>query len=219
VSGRELRRVEGRSLKEIARLLDVSTSSVSRWVGDILLTKEQEDVLRDRNPALNRRLEGADARSARARRRVFQHEGRLLARQGDPMHAAGCMLYWAEGSKFRTSVQFSNSDWGMVAFFVEFLHAYYPLSNEAVRVDCNLFADHVLHQRAIERFWLKATHLPDSCLRKSTVNTYSKYSEKKRRNKLPYGTCRISVHRVAVVQSIYGSIQEYAGFERPEWLG
>jgi hypothetical protein len=35
---------------------------------------------------------------------------------------------------------------------------------------------------------------------------------------LPYGTCRLVVHDTALVQSIYGAIQEYAGFDRPEWL-
>jgi hypothetical protein len=37
-------------------------------------------------------------------------------------------------------------------------------------------------------------------------------------NRLPYGTCRLSVHSTAIVQHIYGAIQEYAGFDRPEWL-
>jgi hypothetical protein len=48
---------------------------------------------------------------------------------------------------------------------------------------------------------------------------YSKHSQKKRRNKLPYGTCRLAVHDTRIVQSIFGSIQEYGGFDRPEWLG
>jgi hypothetical protein len=47
---------------------------------------------------------------------------------------------------------------------------------------------------------------------------YSKYSKKKRTNKLPYGTCTVTVHSSRIVQTIYGSIQEYGGFERPEWL-
>ena len=50
------------------------------------------------------------------------------------------------------------------------------------------------------------------------MNIYSKYSKKKRQNKLPYGTCRVTVSRTRVVQSIYGAIQEYGGFDRPEWL-
>jgi hypothetical protein len=55
--------------------------------------------------------------------------------------------------------------------------------------------------------------------RKSVVNTYSKYSQKKRQNRLPYGTCKVVVADTAIAQSIYGAIQEYASFDRPSWLG
>jgi hypothetical protein len=57
-----------------------------------------------------------------------------------------------------------------------------------------------------------------SCLCKSFVNRYSRHSQKKRRNKLPYGTCRIAVHSTEIAQTIYGLIQELAGFDRPEWV-
>jgi hypothetical protein len=129
------------------------------------------------------------------------------------------MLYWAEGSKSRNAVQFVNSDPAMVAFFGEFLRSYYDVADESFRIDCNLFADHLHHQREIERFWLETLGLPATCLRKSTVNVYSKHSQKKRRNRLPYGTVRVCMHSTEIVQSIYGAIQEYGGFERPEWLG
>ena len=129
------------------------------------------------------------------------------------------MLYWAEGSKSRNSILFVNPDPAMVRFFVAFLRAYFGIADEAFRVDCNLFADHLERQREIEQFWLDIVGIPETCLRKSTVNVYSKYSQKKRQNKLPYGTARVCVHSTQVVQSIYGSIQEYGGFERPAWLG
>jgi hypothetical protein len=83
---------------------------------------------------------------------------------------------------------------------------------------CNLFADHQERQREIEDFWLGLLSLTRSNLRKSTVNRYSKYSQKKRRNKLTYGTCRVSVYDTQLVQHIHGAIQEYGGFEREEWL-
>jgi hypothetical protein len=50
------------------------------------------------------------------------------------------------------------------------------------------------------------------------VNVYSKYSKKKRQNRLPYGTCRVTVTRTRVVQAIYGAIQELGGFTRDAWL-
>ena len=99
-----------------------------------------------------------------------------------------------------------------------FLRTCYSVRDEDIRVDCNLFADHVERQREIEQFWLDALGLPASCLRRSKVNVYSKYSKKKHLGRLPYGTVRLCVHRTALVQQIYGAIQEYGGFERPVWL-
>jgi hypothetical protein len=128
------------------------------------------------------------------------------------------MLYWAEGTKGRNSVQMSNSDPELLSFFAGFIRRHFGVEGEGFRIHCNLFADHITHQREVEQFWLRVLSLPQASLRKSIVNTYSKYSEKKRANKLPYGTCRLAVHSTRIVQTIYGSIQEYGGFERPEWL-
>jgi transposase-like protein len=217
---RLLRRENGLSVKEIAARLGVARSSVSLWVRDIELTEQQHEALRARNPIYNQQVAGRGGTSARRReeRRACQEHGRTLARQRDPLHVAGCMLYWAEGWKARNQVHFSNSDPQMVKFFVAFLRRSFDLRDEEICLTCNLFADHTERQREIERFWLDVTGLPEASLRGSIVNVYSKYSLKKRRNKLPYGTCRIVVNRTSVVQSIYGAIQEYGGFDRPAWL-
>jgi hypothetical protein len=215
-----LLRAEGRSIKEIAVLVGVSQASVSIWVRDVPLTEGQIAALRARNPAFEGRRAATAARMStwRARRLGFQSAGRALARRRHPLHVAGCMLYWAEGSRSRNAVQFTNSDPAMVAFFVNFLRRFFEPPDAAFRVHCNLFADHVEHQRQIELYWLQCLQLPATCLWRSTVNVHSRHSQRKRLNQLPYGTCRVAVHSTAIVQSIYGSIQEYGGFDRPEWL-
>jgi hypothetical protein len=184
------------------------------------LRENQRAALRWRNPAVNGNRAGGAANRKRARLllRSYQEEGRTLAQHGDPSHEAGCMLFWAEGSHHRNTVVFTNSDPEMVRYFVAFLRCSFRLRDDAFTVNCNLFADHIERQQEIEQFWLETLGLPAARLRKSTVNVYSKHSQKKRRNKLPYGTVRVCVHSTRVVQSIYGSIQEYGGFERPEWL-
>jgi transposase-like protein len=98
---RRMRRDEGRSVKEIARLVGVSRSSVSLWVRDIQLTPEQEAELDARDPVRNGRQIGAAANieRGRLRRRGYQLAGRRRARQLEPLYVAGCMLYWAEGWK------------------------------------------------------------------------------------------------------------------------
>lgn len=218
---RKLRREQGLPVKQIARLVSVAPSSVSVWVRDVPLSPEQRDALRQMNPAYNRQLRGANrnAERGRAQRLSYQHEGRALARRAGRLHVAGAMLYWAEGDKgSRNSARLTNSDPDLLVMFVRFLRTYFELPNEKLRVTCNLFADHLDRQVEIEQFWLDLLELPRTCLCKSSVNVYSKYSQKKRRNKLPYGTTRVGVNSTQVVQSIYGLIQEYGGFERPDWL-
>src|SRR5437879_1769492 len=118
---RELRR-KGLAMKEIARRVGCALSSVSHWTRDIELTEEQCARLRSRNPSINGQIVAvANANRARARRRLFQLHGRQMAKGLQLAHIAGCMLYWAEGSKSRNSVQFVNSDPEMVRFFVRFL--------------------------------------------------------------------------------------------------
>ena len=128
------------------------------------------------------------------------------------------MLYWAEGSKSRSSVEITNADPELIRTFAAFLREHFDVPGDAMRLQCNLFADHVERQLEIERYWLDATGLPASSLLRSRVNRYSKYSLKKRTNKLPYGTARLMVHSTQILQTIYGSIQEIGRFDRPEWL-
>lgn len=217
---RRLRGQEGLSVRQISHRLGVSKASVSIWVRDVELTAEQHERLRAQNPRYGAQNLGAatNARMARLARIAWQEEGRRMARSHGADFAAGCMLYWAEGTKTRNAAQLSNSDPEVLRFFVAFLRKYFRVDDSELRVTCNLFADHVDDQARIEQFWLSLLGLPPECLRKSTVNVYSKYSQKKRKNMLPYGTCRVSVHRTWVVQTIFGAIQEYGGFDRPEWL-
>lgn len=205
-------------MKELAALLRVSRSTISLWVRDIDLTDEQPEDLCRRSGSGRIRGSKTNAARALARHREAQSIGRVAAREGDVLHAAGCMLYWAEGSRNRNAVEFVNSDPAMVVFFLRLLRVCFSIPDSKIRVTCNLFADHVGKQREIEGFWLRELGLPKTCLRKSTVNRYSKHSKKKRRNKLPYGTCRLNISDTRLVHEIYGAIQEYGGFEREAWL-
>jgi hypothetical protein len=123
---RWLRRVEAMPIKKIAATLEVSPSSVHAWTQDIHLTAEQHaHNLRGNGgplePALVARRAASWRRRNLERRAGFQLEGRRRARELDPLHLAGCMLYWAEGAKARNTATLANSDKAMVAFFCRFL--------------------------------------------------------------------------------------------------
>lgn len=215
-----MRREEGLAIKVIAAALSVSPSSVSRWVRDIELTEAQLEKLRAANPILNGQRIGTERSStiARGRRQAAQAHGRALAGDGDPLHRAGCMLYWAEGARNRNQVVFTNADVEMLSFFRGFLRRCYGVTDERVAMTVNVHLGNGLTLHEIEAWWLRRLRLPRSSLRTTIVNRVSRASQRKRRT-LPYGTVRLSVSSTFVVQSIYGAIQAYAGIDRPAWLG
>jgi hypothetical protein len=212
-------RREGASIAAIAAALPVAKSTISLWVRDIPLDDEHRRALEKANPAVNGRQVGQRAwsRQCRNERRRAQEHGRALARRGDPLHCAGCMLYWGEGSKGRNGVAFTNADVEMLRFFLRFLRESYGVSDDAMSLRINCHLGNGLSLDELEQWWLTELGLPRSCLRTSTVNRASR-SSKGARRPLVHGTAQLRVGSTWIIQSIYGAIQEYAGCTRDEWL-
>jgi len=157
-------------------------------------------------------------RKARDVRIEYQREGRERARGRDPLHMAGCMLYWAEGSKERNAALLANSDVHLVRFFCGFLRTCFAVGAQDFRVRLNVYTGNGISIEEIERYWLDALELPRTCLTRHTLNHTPTSSSGRKANKLPYGVCTVRVHSTHIVQHIYGAIQEYAGFDEPRWL-
>jgi hypothetical protein len=219
---RELR-TEGLPYRKIASALGVSVGSAYLWTNDIELTPEQiERNLHGPTGPLNpdrvRRAAASWSRRCRLKRLGYQEEGRERARQGDPLHLAGCMLYWAEGAKARNCAKLTNSDPNMVRFFRRFLTASLGVPIEKISMTLNVYTTNGMTIEEIERYWLDLLELPASASRKHTLNRLPTSSSGRAKNKLPYGVCSLRVCSSLVVQHIFGAIQEYAGFEEPAWL-
>jgi len=221
-------RIEGKSIKEIAKIVKVSPGSVSRWVKDIILTNAQQQILIAQNPAfskmsiesINKSKKYFQERSNwyKNLRQSYQNEGRKKAREKRPLHLSGCMLYWAEGNKSQNRMSFSNSDVDMMKLFVDFLRKEMGLTNDKILFSVNVHLTNNLSINDIYDYWLKHLGLENSCLRKATISNIPISSASKKKNKLIYGVGRIQVYDVKVVQHIYGAIQEYANIPFEKWL-
>jgi hypothetical protein len=216
-------RQEGVPIKRIAAALGVSVGSVHLWTKDIRLTAEQ--LRRNRrgpggpqNAEAQRRRSAAWSKRCRVARSTFQLDGRRQAREGDPLHLAGCMLYWAEGAKSRNTINFSNSDPRMVELFARFLRDALAMEDDDIVLTINVYTGNGLTIEEVERYWLDLLELPKECTRKHTVNHMPTSSSGRAKNKLPYGVCTLRVGSTWGVQHIFGAIQEYAGFDEPRWL-
>ncbi|HYH59285.1 MAG TPA: hypothetical protein VD790_08710 [Thermoleophilaceae bacterium] len=222
-TARRLRGRDGLSFKRIASELGISPATAHAWTRDIVLTPEQRARCRggptgpaDRE-AVARRAESWRLK-CRARREQYQAEGRACAIDGDLLHLAGCMLYWAEGAKSRNTLKLANSDAGLVALFCRFLREKLGVENDQVRLSLNVYLAPDRAIEDVERYWLDALELPSTCLRKHTINARPTSSSGLKKDKLPYGVATVRVHSTQLVQHVYGAIQAYAGFESPAWL-
>lgn len=212
---RELR-MNGVSVRDIAQMLDVSRSSVSTWVRDITLTVEQVAALKDHQ----RRYAGQNAGGQsnrnlhRNQRMLYQAEGRQRAKEHRELHLIGCMLYWAEGAKAKNGVYFANSDANMLLLFLRFLREEMRIDDQAVKLLIHCHSSDPIEMQRIEQYWLDLLCLPSSALSKTQI----KKGSNTRKNVLENGVCSIRVYRTQLAQHIFGAIQEYAGFDNPDWL-
>jgi AcrR family transcriptional regulator len=135
LEARWLRSKAGASIKDIAARLGVSVSSIIVWVRDIELSAAQVAALAERNPAINRQRSGTAKWSevCRDRRRTWQEDGRVRAAAGDPLHLAGCMLFWAEGSKLRNVAALTNADPELLRTYRRFLAECYEVPDDLDR--------------------------------------------------------------------------------------
>ena len=211
-------------LKRIAAQVGVSVSAVHAWTKDIELTAAQIERNRSgptgpQSPEQIQKRVERWREINRARRREAQEEGRRRARKRDPLHMAGCMLYWAEGAKQRNTLTFANSETAMVTFFASFLRESLDVDPADFRIRLNVYTNNGLGLVEIEEHWLRELALPRSCLRGHTLNHYPTSSSGRRHRKLPFGVCTLKVARsTLLVQHIFGAIQEYGDFEEPRWL-
>jgi hypothetical protein len=202
-------------MKQIAARLAVSVGSVHLWTSDIEIAEEH----RLRNARAGRER-GARrwVEISRERRSRYQEEGRAHARLADPLHEAGCTLYWAEGGKDRGQLMFANSNRAMLAFFWRFLTECFDVDSRRVRVRLNVYLNNGLDLEEIVAWWNEAIPVPRDRFRNHTINHYPTSSSGRKRGKLPFGVCSVRLYDTRIVQHIYGAIQEYAEFDEPAWL-
>jgi hypothetical protein len=215
LQARELRQ-GGMSVREIAKTLGISLSSASTWVRDIELTAEQVATLKQNQFRYGAQNAGARVNRERGRekRLAYQQAGRAKAKAMRPLHLAGCMLYWAEGAKARNRLYFANSDPNMHCLFMRFLREEMHVRDSEIVVYIHCHTDDPEKMQQLSDYWLQLLKLPRSCHRK----TLTKKGSQIQHSVLEHGVCGVGVYKSEVVQHIFGAIQEYAGFDNPDWL-
>ncbi len=200
-------RQKGYSIKEIAAILSVSKGSVSTWVRDVILTKDQKLNLKYKTHSpevINKR------RNSRLRNELFKRQfiinkasediGKI---DKDMLKMIGISLYWGEGGKTNGIARISNSDPSVIKVAMRFFR-------EICKVDENRFRAHIhIHSKEVikeaEKYWSNIIGIPITQFYK-TYSIKSK-SSKNIHNKLQYGTVDVGVCDTKLLLTILGWIE------------
>jgi transcriptional regulator with XRE-family HTH domain len=167
-------RERGFTLQEIAKVCDVSKSTISKWLAgsDISarVTKQNKrraglanvSRLKLINKARNIEREKKYQEAVKEAEVSFKHY------RTDPLFIAGLMLYIGEGdNKDRAKIRIANSRTSVHRIYIDFMVAYFGIERSKIRFWVLLYPD--LSEGACMKYWSKALKLPYSQFYKNQV--------------------------------------------------
>ncbi|MEK7582979.1 MAG: hypothetical protein AAB483_01070 [Patescibacteria group bacterium] len=220
IQARKLRK-NGRSIKDIARLLKMPKSTISYWCRDIELTKEQNEALTQLKQGAVRQgqLNGAlvNKKKRLARIELYRQEGKEVFQNisKEEYFVAGLMLYLAEGSKKNRNIDFVNSDPEVIKFMLHWFYRFFSLSpnNFTFRVSINKI--HKSRDRKIKEYWATYLKLPLDRFQ-STVFLQSKQNKRYENHDEYFGTFRLRMLKgTDLLYRILGLISGFLDARKP----
>jgi transposase len=193
-------RKRGKSYREIAKITNVSKSSISVWCKNLKLPKLAQKILEKKmrksmtalvkyNRLKSERVKKEDQKIKQSSIKEIQPLSKY------ELKLIGTALYWAEGYKRQEKesspyICFVNSDPKMIKLFLRFLREIIQIPNEKLRLNIRIHPN--INDWSTIKFWSKIAKIPKEKFRIS--RQISRSSKGKRPQKsLPYGTLKITV--------------------------
>jgi transposase len=202
-------RKQGKSMNDIVKELKVSKGSVSLWVRDVKLNREQRKALSLRGFSIDaiekRRINRL--RNEHNKRMLIMEEAKKDIRKPSDyeLKIIGAMLYLGEGGKTeRGSVRISNADPEVIKIMMKFFRRICMVKEEKFRGHIHIHSH--LNVKKAEEYWSKISSIPTSQFYK----TYTKpsISSKGKKDSLPLGTFDIYVCDTKLFLTIMGWIEQ-----------
>jgi hypothetical protein len=203
LEARKLRQ-EGKSLKEICRLLNVGKGSVSVWVRDIVLTDAQKLELGSR---YDRQYRGARRvkELAEIEHNKAKAIGRIRAGESEGFRLL-CALYWGEGAKTSKKFAIGNADPLLLKVAVKWLRENGYTNRIQFRVQ--YYGENGVSEDEISKWWLnKLSGIEFTHFKKFTKCVINRASQRKKIGKLLYGTATVTVNSIQLFYEVMGGIE------------
>lgn len=201
-------RKSGKSMNEIAKKLNIAKSSVSYWVRDVELTKEQRKKLSQKGfsvDAVEKRRINRLRNENNKRELIIDEAKKDIKEVSDyELKIIGAMLYLGEGRKTQRTVSIANADPDVIKMIMKFFRKICKVKEEKFRGHIHIHSH--LNVKKAEKYWSEVSGIPLSQFYK----TYSKPSvaTKSKKDSLPLGTFDIYVCDTKLFLTIMGWIEE-----------
>lgn len=197
----------GLSYKEILQQIPVCKSTISLWVRNVVLTKNQQKRLWSKRGNQLRGIHTIHKNFWIKRCDAFNEGLKMFnGHKRDPEFIGGLMLYWAEGTKKKHTI-ITNSDKNMIKFMVKWFHKYYNIAARSLTASLNLHSGQN-EQKMIE-YWSKTTGIPKCNFQKSYVKPEGSGF---RKNILYNGTVKIRVKGCGTTYLLFKILGGLAGY-------
>jgi hypothetical protein len=209
---RTLRR-EKRSIKSIAKELNVSVSSISVWCRDIIFSAEDQLVIKKKGyyagtearlQAIKRRREELDTTIEDIHLNSVKEIGQLTKRE---ILIAGTALYWGEGFKKDSLVGLASMSSSIAKFYIKWLTVCFGIKKENLLIRVTLNSNFKQHTNSIMQFWSKELEIPLSQFAQSYYQHTTQKKEYENRSEY-HGVIRIKARRsIGILRQIEGYIR------------
>ncbi|MEK7619050.1 MAG: helix-turn-helix domain-containing protein [Patescibacteria group bacterium] len=213
-----LLRKEGLSYNTISRRLHVAKSTLSGWLSTVPFS---ENIKRENNEK-NKKIQAKNLIAFNKNRsrlirlgwiktqKESSHEiGALTERE---LFLIGASLYWAEGyKKSNWNMVFCNSDPKMIKLMMHYFLHTCSVPRKKIKIQVQHYSNQ--DEQRVLQYWSRVCRLPLSQFNKP-ICMVSKSSKLKRGSTLPFGTIRIRINDVTLLNRMKGWIEGIADSNR-----
>jgi hypothetical protein len=194
-------REQGKSYSEIKKIVDVSKSTISLWLRDIPLSKNQKESLHGRAKS---RYAGAKAKQEKriqsTKEIIKNAKKETISLLKNKLFIPGIMLYWAEGAKRSNDmVIFSNSDPNMIKLMMQWFREICEVKNDKFKIQLQIHS--LLDEKQIKKYWSEITEVSIEQFHKTIIKPTSLQH---RKNILYNGTCCIRIYDRQLFRKMIG---------------
>ena len=158
-------RKRGFSVKEIEKKLNIARATASLWARNIPIDSQAKKRLEMRRSiskanilkAIAARKSGFDTIKHVLDKEVTSLLNQNVRAETTNNKVACALLFWAEGGKKTSNVQFTNSDPEMVRGFFKLLRENFAVSENKFSITIHLHEYH--NQTCMKNFWREVTHI------------------------------------------------------------